>query len=128
MTDFNAQHNRVVWVDVPVSDLERANAFYAAVLGVAVHNEEFDGFRFSVLEHDEGNGGCLIPRPEEVAADRGILVYMNADGRIRDAAAQAERHGGRILEPITAIGPHGFRALVLDSEGNRIALHSNTDA
>jgi hypothetical protein len=33
-----------------------------------------------------------------------------------------------VLEAMHAIGPHGFRAVVLDSEGNRIALHSTTDA
>ena len=42
--------------------------------------------------------------------------------------AFAELHGGRILEPPHSLGPHGYRALLLDSEGNRIALHSNTDA
>ena len=57
----------------------------------------------------------------------GILVYMNVDGRVRDAVAQAQKHGGRVLKAIESIGPHGFRAIVLDSEGNRIALHSSSD-
>ena len=58
----------------------------------------------------------------------GILVYMNVEGRIRDAVAQVEKLGGKVLEPTHPIGPHGFRAIVLDSEGNRIALHSSVDA
>jgi predicted enzyme related to lactoylglutathione lyase len=52
---------------------------------------------------------------------------MNVDGRIRDAVRQVEKLGGRVLEPVKGIGPHGFRAVVLDSEGNRIALHSGGD-
>jgi uncharacterized protein len=127
MSDFNSQRNRVVWVDVPVADLDRAAAFYAAVLGVAVHREQMGDVSFCVLEHQDGNGGCLVLHPEQVASGSGILVYFNADGRIQDAVAQAEKLGGQIVQPVHSIGPHGCRAIVLDSEGNRIALHSTTD-
>jgi uncharacterized protein len=127
MSDFNSQHNRVVWFDLPVADLGRAQTFYQAVLGIAVHREKFQQFDFCVLEHHDGNGGCLIIDPAKVAAG-GILVYMNVDGRIRDAVAKVALHGGKVLEDTHNIGPHGFRAIVLDSEGNRIALHSGTDA
>ena len=96
-------------------------------LGIEVTQESAGNFKFAVLEHGpQGNGGCLVPKANEVSAT-GILVYMNVDGRIRDAIKQAEKHGGRVVEKITGIGPHGFRAVILDSEGNRIALHSNTD-
>jgi predicted enzyme related to lactoylglutathione lyase len=116
-----------VWFDLPVADLERASKFYAAVLGIEVSQEKFDNFKFAVLEHGpDGNGGCLLPNAKEVSPV-GILVYMNVDGRIRDAVRQVEKLGGRVLEPVKGIGPHGFRAVVLDSEGNRIALHSGGD-
>jgi len=128
MGGFNARHNRAVWFDIPVADLERANAFYAAVLGCGVDAVSMEGLEFSVLEHDEGNGGCLVQRPDEVTADKGVLLYLNVDGRIRDAAAKVKEHGGRIVEDVVSIGPHGFRAVVLDSEGNRVALHSESDA
>ena len=127
MSDFNSKHNRAVWFDIPVIDLERACAFYSAVLGCKVDADDFNGFKFAVIEHQDGNGGCLAEMPDQVS-DKGLIVYFNADGRIHDAVKQAEAHGGTVLEPVTMIGPHGFRALVKDSEGNRIALHSNTDA
>jgi uncharacterized protein len=107
---MHASTDRVVWFDLPVADLKRASRFYGAV-----------------LEHGpSGNGGCLIPNAKDVSA-AGILVYMNVDGRIRDALRQAEKHGGRVVKAIESIGPHGFRAILMDSEGNRIALHSGTD-
>ena len=81
-----------------------------------------------MLEHEDGNDGCLVEKESEVASDKGLLVYMNVDKRIRDAIAQVTKHGGEVVQEIHAIGPHGFRAIVLDSEGNRIALHSMTDA
>jgi len=128
VSDFNSQHNRAVWFDVPVADLDRAAAFYTAVLGIKVHKEQFEGMTFCVLDHQDGNGGCLIREPSAISSSGGILVYMNVDGRIRDAAAQVERCGGKVVQPVHSIGPHGGRAVVLDSEGNRIALHSTTDA
>ena len=110
MSDMHSSPDRVVWFDLAVADLERAGRFYAAV-----------------LEHGpDGNGGCLIPNAKEVSA-AGILVYMNVEGRIRDAVAQTQKHGGRMLKAIENIGPHGLRAIVLDSEGNRIALHSASE-
>ncbi len=80
------------------------------------------------LDHQDGNGGCLIREPAAVTSSGGVLVYMNVDGRIRDAVDQVERHGGKVVQPVHSIGPHGCRAVVHDSEGNRIALHSTRDA
>jgi predicted enzyme related to lactoylglutathione lyase len=127
MGDLNSTHNRAVWFDIPVTDLDRAAAFYRAVLGVRVDKEEFGDASIGVIEHKEGNGGCLVPDHEEIAAG-GVLIYLNVDGRIRDAVEKVHPHGGTVIQPIHAIGPHGFRAVILDSEGNRVALHSNTDA
>lgn len=88
--------HRFVWVDIPVADLDRAIAFYAAVLGSAVTKEGGPGFSFGLFAHDNDDvAGCLVT----TAGDS---------------------------EAVVPIGPHGFRAIVLDSEGNRVALHSPT--
>lgn len=126
MSDLNSAHNRAVWIDIPVADLDRAQKFYAAVLGIQVHRESFNDFTFCVLDHKDGNGGCLVVKPEEIST-AGILVYLNANGRIQEAVRLVAANGGSVLQPIHSIGPHGFRAVITDSEGNRVALHSNTD-
>lgn len=123
MGQLNSQVNRVVWCDVPVANLDRACAFYGAVLAIKVHRETFGEFSFAVLEHSDGNGGCLVPKPADVGVN-GPLVYFNVNGRLTQAAAEVEKHGGRVVERPHSIGPHGSRAIVIDSEGNRIALHS----
>lgn len=128
MSDFNSTHNRAVWFDIPVADLDRAAAFYRAVLAIEVEKSQFDNFSFCVLDHRDENGGCLVPKASEVAANAGVLLYLNVNGRIRQAVTRVAAVGGKVLQPTHAIGPHGFRAVVLDSEGNRIALHSNVDA
>lgn len=127
MGELNTKHNRACWFDVPVSDLDRAVTFYAAVLGVGVSKESFEGMEFAVIEHDEGNGGCLVVQPDEISGDKGMLLYLNVNGRIRDAVRKTEQLGGKIVNPVHSIGPHGYRAIILDSEGNRCAIHSESD-
>lgn len=53
------------------------------------------------------------------------LPYWDCSGRLDDAIAAVEPNGGKMLEPKHPNGPYGFRAAVLGSEGNRIALHSS---
>lgn len=111
-----------------MTDLDRAIRFYSAVLGRTVTKEGGPGFTFGLLPHGEGEvGGCLVePGPDDAPSKTGPLVYLNAEGRLVQAVEAAAAQGGRVLRPVHPIGPHGFRAVVLDSEGNRIALHAPT--
>lgn len=127
MSDYNREHNRAVWFDIPVSDLGRACTFYSSVLACKAEQMAFEGTEFGILEHAEGNGGCLVVEPDWITSTGGLLLYFNVHGRIRDAVKQTTDGGGKVIQDIHSIGPHGFRAIVLDSEGNRIALHSETD-
>ena len=128
MSDFNSDKNRFVWMDIPVDDLDRACAFYAGVLAIKVQQESFGEINFAVLEHEDGNGGCLVPRPQGTSPSAGgPIVYLNVDGRLKEACGLVEELGGTITAPTHAIGPHGFRALIKDSEGNAFSLHSNSD-
>ncbi len=135
MSDYNSEKNRFVWMDIPVDNLDRACAFYEEVLAIKVAKESLGDIEFAVLDHKDGNGGCLVPREDERAISssgkscKGVpLVYLNCDGRIREASKKVVEFGGTVLLDVHAIGPHGFRVLIEDSEGNYFALHSNTDA
>ncbi|MCG8435186.1 MAG: VOC family protein [Gammaproteobacteria bacterium] len=117
--------NQVVWFDVPVVDLDRAIAFYSAVLDQAVEKEDYDNFSIGVLPHENpGNGGCLAVMTGIKPSSEGVLIYLNVNGRLDAAIDAAKNNGGEILQGKHGIGPYGFRAIILDSEGNRIALHS----
>jgi uncharacterized protein len=118
--------NQIVWCDIPVSDLDRAIKFYSAVLGQDVKKQDLPGMTIGILPHNDGEvGGCLFASPEAKPSDAGVMIYVNAGGRLDDALAAVTSNGGKILQPKHPIGPFGFRAIVLDSEGNRIALHSD---
>lgn len=126
MGSFNREKNRVVWVDIPVSDLDRAAKFYCQVLGAEVILEEFNGVRFGVIDHEDGNGGCLVVSPSTISSTQGPLIYLNVYGRIHEAVQLVTDSGGTIVEEVQTMGPHGMRAIVIDSEGNRVALHSDS--
>ena len=120
--------NTFVWVDIPVADLDRAIAFYGAVTAKPVDKVGGPGFTFGLFKH-EGNavGGCLVSAEEGMAPSLGgPLVYLDADGRLDAAVEAATRHGGSMIKARHSIAPNGFRAIVTDGEGNRIALHSMT--
>lgn len=118
--------NQIVWCDIPVLDLDRAVKFYSAVLGRDVKKQEFPGMMIGILPHNDGEvGGCLFINPDEKPSDKGLMVYLNATGRLDDALSAVTANGGKIVQPKHPIGPFGFRAIVIDSEGNRIALHSD---
>ena len=117
--------NQVVWFDIPVLDLDRAIKFYSAVLGAPVKKESFPGMSIGILPHGEKDvSGCLATNEEAKPSANGPLLYLNCQGRLDAAIAVVEPNGGKVLVPKHPIGPYGFRSVVLDSEGNRMALHS----
>jgi len=114
--------NRVVWFDVPVADLARASEFYSKVLDVSVT----EAHGVAVLEHSGNDvAGCLCRSEDQKPSATGLLLYFNVSGRLDDAIAATEQCGGTILQAKEQIGEYGYRAIVLDSEGNRISLHSD---
>ena len=118
--------NCVVWIDLPVLDLNRAIAFYSAVLGEQLGKMESPEMSLGFFPGQESGGvsGCLFVADTTKPSDQGPLVYFNCDGRLDEAEAAVSAAGGTVLIPKHEIGPHGSRVVVLDTEGNRIALHS----
>jgi predicted enzyme related to lactoylglutathione lyase len=119
----------LVWFDIPALDLDRAIKFYSAVHGAEVKKETFGDVTLGMLPHEEGViSGCLVAHVEDFKPSTdGIMVYFNCNGRLRAAVDAVRATGGTVQRDIHPIGPYGFRAEVLDSEGNCIALHSEKD-
>jgi uncharacterized protein len=73
--------NQIVWCDIPVLDLDRAVNFYSAVLDRKVPKQEFPGTTVGILPHNDGEvGGCWVQSSAEKPSDRGVMIYLNANG------------------------------------------------
>jgi hypothetical protein len=121
------KQNILCWVDIPVLDLGRAIDFYSAVLAERVMTmESEDHVQFGLLPiSDVGVWGALrISTADNSPSKTGPLIYISAWGRLDDAAAEAVKHGGKELVAKYKIGAWGFCVIILDSEGNRVGLHS----
>ena len=92
MKDYNAENNRAVWFDISVADLDRAQNFYEPVLIIKIFRDKYNDFEFCVLDHEKCNGGCLIPNPNEILADKGIMVYLvDSGGQYLDGTTDITR-------------------------------------
>lgn len=119
--------HQIVWCDIPVQDLDRAIRFYSAVLGKPVTRQSGGEASFGLLpDADTSVSGCLCVTDEAKPSVDGPLIYLNCEGRLALAIAAVDLNGGKVVKPKHPIGPYGFRAVVMDSEGNRIALHSKS--
>ena len=115
------------WFEIPVRDLELAQAFYSAVCGQPMRREPMGEATLAVFpKSEDGVGGCLFTGPNAPAptAD-GTLVYLNAEPSLDAALDRVEKAGGRIAQPRTALPEGmGFFAHFIDREGNRVGLHA----
>jgi predicted enzyme related to lactoylglutathione lyase len=117
--------NTFCWIDIPVIDLDRAIPFYSALLNVPVQKISEHGFEFGLLPHTENNvSGCLCVMDDRKPSQDGPLVYLNVEKRLDQAIESAKKQGVKILKGKEQIGPYGHRAIILDTEGNAIALYS----
>ncbi|MEN9455612.1 MAG: hypothetical protein RL210_1131 [Pseudomonadota bacterium] len=123
--------NPVGWFEIYVQDMPRAKAFYEAVFQVGLtplENPDPQGFpdmqmlAFPSSMEDYGAAGALV-HMAGCPSGGSTLVYFSCE----DCAAEAERaaaNGGRLIKGKMSIDPHGFIAMVMDTEGNVIGLHS----
>lgn len=116
--------NTLVWLDIPVRDLDRAMAFYQAVLNFPIRDLRPEQ-SMAVIVQPQGGVSCSLIVTEGDAAQGNLpLPYFNCQRRLEHALSQVTPLGGTILQAIQPLTPFGYRAVVTDSEGNRIALHS----
>ena len=118
--------NSVGWFEIYVDDMSRAKAFYEKVFGVRLEkldNPKIDMWSFPSQQESYGASGALVRMPGFEAGANSVLVYFTcADCAVE--AAKAVNAGGRIQKQKESIGQYGYIALVFDTEGNMIGLHS----
>ena len=119
--------NVITWFDVPTLDFDRAIKFYSTILGESVRVDDFMGQKlgFFPMEGKEGIGGDIVPpSPEYIPSTQGTRVYLSCEGKLNEVLGRVVAAGGVILQPKNSIGEMGWIAMIMDSEGNTIGLHS----
>jgi predicted enzyme related to lactoylglutathione lyase len=116
--------NVINWFEIPAVDMDRAARFWETVLDTKLKRHKAPGSEMAVFPHAETEpGGALVRRGGKPSAV-GTTVYLDAKGDLDGAIARVVKAGGRVAVPKTDIGDDGFFAIVLDSEGNAVGLHS----
>lgn len=123
--------NAISWFEIPVTDLNRAQAFYETIFGVKLIPMDMPNIKMRMFPIDDpmtGIGGALADTGgtfHKPSATDGPLVYLNANPDLQQVLDKVEAAGGKIMVPKTEISPeYGFMGVFIDSEGNRIGLHS----
>jgi len=118
--------NPVNYFEIPVTDLDRAAAFYTAVFGGPLERTEIDHNQMALFPARDGATGitgALAKGDSYVPGKQGARLYFSTTD-IDETLRQVLRAGGKVLYPKTSIGSLGWVAEFEDSEGNCIALHS----
>ena len=122
--------NAISWFEIPATNLARAQQFYETIFGINLIPLDMPNIKMRMFPTDDpqtGVGGAIVDsggfhKPSET---EGPLVYLNANPDVQLVLNKIEAAGGKILVPKTMISPeYGHMAVFIDTEGNRMALHS----
>ncbi|CAN5526732.1 VOC family protein [soil metagenome] len=123
-------YNMVGWFEIPVTDMDRAIKFYEEVFSINLSRNTMGPLEMAWFPFNEkaiGSSGSLVHHAEHYKPSTdGVLIYFSSrTGDLEDELAKIEPAGGQILVPKTLIAEDiGYMAVFMDTEGNRIALHS----
>ncbi|WP_228384065.1 VOC family protein [Chryseobacterium sp. JM1] len=118
--------NPVVYFEIPVNDMKRAEQFYTNVFNFSFEKEDIDGYEMSLFpfkEKSSGITGALAKGDVYQPTKDGVIIYFKTEN-MDQSLAKVVQNGGNILYPKKINEKYGFAVAEFeDSEGNRIALH-----
>lgn len=123
---MSASPHALNWFEIPVADFPRARAFYEAVLGRTIEPMTMGPSTMGMLASDPNAvGGAIVHGEGAKPSSQGTLVYLNGGDDLAPMLARVEGAGGSVAVPKTEIGNgFGFFAHFIDTEGNKVGLHS----
>ena len=112
--------------EIPATDISRAVTFYQAILGIHIEQMEFSGMHMGVFpSEDQVSFGVIMQGEGSTPSPNGVTLYLNGGDDLQLILDKVEENGGQIVVPKS---PHadesGFFALFIDTEGNKLGLHS----
>ena len=121
--------NMINWFEIPVDDFTRAKAFYESIFEFSLTELNIgDTHKMATFPVDQQSGkvgGGIMAGEGYVPSSNGALLYLNANPDLQNVLDRVESNGGSVVMPKRQISEDvGFMAVIIDTEGNRIALHS----
>jgi predicted enzyme related to lactoylglutathione lyase len=117
--------NFVTWFEIPAYNHYRSVAFFNYIYGIEITTVELNGFAMGFFPAENGISGAIVTGNGCVPSEVGPLVYLNGGDDLNHVLCKVNEAGGRIvLEKTFLSETAGYFALFIDSEGNRLALHS----
>ncbi|MBA2249909.1 MAG: VOC family protein [Chitinophagaceae bacterium] len=122
--------NVISWFEIPAIDLDRATKFYETIFAVTLNPMDTPQIKmrmFPVEDMMTGISGAIVYSGgfHKPSATDGPLIYLNGNPDVQPILDKIEAAGGKVVVPKTQISPeHGYMAVFLDTEGNRIGLHA----
>lgn len=120
--------NAINWVEIPVTDFERAKAFYSKIFDYEMPEMNMEPFKMGFLLYDQekgGVGGAIVQGEGCEPSTKGAKVYLNGGDDLSVVLGRVEAAGGKVIAPKTEIPPDfGYFATFEDTEGNHVSLHS----
>jgi uncharacterized protein len=126
---MSSDTNAINWFEIPATDIPRAKKFYEQIFEITMEEMEMPGMKYAMFPFNPMKGnvsGGLAQSPMHTPGMTGSIIYLNANPDLQQVLNRIEKAGGKITMPKTAIGQNGFMAFFNDTEGNNMALHSNT--
>jgi uncharacterized protein len=119
----------ISWFEIPSVNLERATKFYETIFAVQLIVMDTPNIKMRLfpLEDMSGIGGAVVDSGgfHKPSVTDGPLIYLNGNPDLQNVLDKVEAAGGKIMVPKTEISPeYGNMAVFIDTEGNRIGLHS----
>ena len=122
--------NAISWFEIPATDIDRAQKFYESIFLITMNVMDFPSMKMRMFPLDDMMtqvGGALVDSGgfHKASATDGPLIYLNGNPDVQHVLDKVVAAGGSIMVPKTEISPdYGFMAVFMDTEGNRVALHS----
>lgn len=113
------------WFEIPAADYDRAKNFYEKIFDMEIHTLDLGNLKMGIFPHTESVGASICAGAWYKPGPNGPVVYLNASPDLQDVQDRIEPAGGKVIQPKKQISPeYGYMCLFEDSEGNRLALHS----
>ncbi|MFD2918227.1 VOC family protein [Terrimonas rubra] len=119
--------NLISIAEIPITDFTRARNFYQTILGLTIEEMDMDGVKMGIFPNEEGTINVVLAKGHDYKPTTdGPVLYLNAGKDLQPVLSKVETAGGKTIVPKTMISPEmGYFALFIDTEGNKLGLHSS---